>query len=246
MLSHTQRIEAARSAVDFICGGNGDALDRPVPNCPGWTIYNAMVHVGRVGIAWRSMILASPDDPDSRARGYADAEARGPGHSPTDLASWAHSALDELEGDTERPSYFSMTGGHGTRSLWAWHASSELAVHVLDVQDALGLEPHLDDALAADAVVYACTYFLPAMRNATGRDPGAVRIEFVHEDGRIVDVVSVESSGDGSTVLRGDPTQLLLALWGRPFHDVVVEGDEAVFDAWRQLPTEAFQFGAWD
>ena len=245
MLSHTQRIEAARSAVDFICGGNGDALDRPVPNCPGWTIYNAMVHVGRVGIAWRSMILASPDDPDSRARGYADAEARGPGHSPTDLASWAHSALDELEGDTERPSYFSMTGGRGTRGLWAWHASSELAVHVLDVQDALGLHPHLDAAHAADAIVYACTYFLPAMRNATGRDPGAMRVELVHEGGSTI-VASVESTGDGSTILRGDPTQLLLALWGRPFHGIVVEGDTAVLDAWRQLPTEAFQFGAWE
>jgi len=80
-------------------------------------VYNAAVHIGRVGIAWHAMINASPDDPDSRVRGYADADSRGEGQTPDTLASWALAAIDALEADIARPCYFSMTGGAGSVEL---------------------------------------------------------------------------------------------------------------------------------
>ena len=70
MLDHAERIAAARSAIDYICGRTDQEQAAPVPNCPGWTVYNAASHIGRVGIAWEEMITSTPDDPESRARGY--------------------------------------------------------------------------------------------------------------------------------------------------------------------------------
>ncbi|MGZ0175489.1 MAG: maleylpyruvate isomerase N-terminal domain-containing protein, partial [Acidimicrobiales bacterium] len=94
MASHKERLAAASDAIEFICSRDPDEMSTVVPNCPGWTVYNVAAHIGRVGLAWHSMIDASPDDPDSRARGYADAESRGSGHSPKVLASWVRGAVE--------------------------------------------------------------------------------------------------------------------------------------------------------
>ncbi len=248
MLTHDERLACARSAVDYITGRTADEQLRPVPNCPGWTVYNAAAHIGRVAIAWESMIGATPDDPASRTRGYAESERRPAGASTADLASWANSALDQLEADTDRSCYFSMTGGEGTVGLWGWHAASELGVHRLDVELALGHPHSLDERQAGDAIAYTAQYFLPAMRRAVGVDPG--RLEFsiaAAGDGETAGPVVIESDGEGSVRVGGPPVQLLLAMWGRPHDGVrVLEGDAAVWDQWRALPTEAFQFGTWD
>jgi len=111
-----------------------------VTNCPGWTVYNVAVHIGRVGVAWRSMIDASPDDPDSRARGYADAESRGSGHSPGVLATWVRGAVEALEGDVDHPAYFSMTGGAGTVAVksiaLAGNTATIVILHRIKTEDA--------------------------------------------------------------------------------------------------------------
>ncbi len=247
MLTHEDRIAAARSAVDYITGRSLDEQRQPVPNCPGWTVYNAAVHIGRVGVAWEEMILASPDDPDSRVRGYARTADRPAGAPTSELAAWIGSALDQLATDTDRPCYFSMAGGEGTVGLWAWHAASELGLHRLDVEDALGHPHSMTDDQAIDATSYTCQFFLPAMRRATGRDPGSITARLLGAAGEVLAVVDVDSDNRRSVVVEGPPIQVLLAVWGRPYHDVVVaEGDPGVLAEWRQLPTEAFQFGTWD
>ncbi len=65
MLTHDERIDSARAAVDYICGRSDEEMRLPIPNCPGWTVYHAASHIGRVGIAWGAMVDALPDDPDS-------------------------------------------------------------------------------------------------------------------------------------------------------------------------------------
>lgn len=249
MLNHTERVSAAKAAVDYITGRTVEEQQSPVPNCPGWTVYNAAAHVGRVGIAWEEMITSLPDDPESRARGYAESERRPAGASMSGLADWAHAALAHLDlsgHELDRPCYFSMTGGEGTVGLWAWHAASELGVHRLDVEMALGHPHSLSSAAALDAATYTCQYFLPAMRRVTERDPGGITARLV-EDGDVVGIATIESDAPQSATLEGPPTQVLLALWGRPHHGVdVVDGDRQVWDGWQALPGEAFQFGTWD
>jgi uncharacterized protein (TIGR03083 family) len=247
VLSHTQRIDAARSAIDYITGRTDVEQRRPVPNCPGWTVYNAAAHIGRVGIAWEEMITSPPEDPESRERGYRRSAERPAGTSTAELAAWAHSAIDELVDDVDRRCHFSMTGGEGTASLWAWHAASELGVHRLDVEAALEHNHSLTDEQAVDAATYTCRYFLPAMRRVTGPDTGPVTARLVGGHSGIVGEATIESEAAAGVTVEGPATQVLLALWGRPHSGVeVTAGDPAVWERWRALPGQAFQFGTWD
>lgn len=246
MLDHGERLASARAAVDYITGRTRDEQQRPVPNCPGWTVYNAASHIGRVAIAWAEMIASAPDDPGSRERGYARSAQQPDGAPMSELAAWAHAALDKLDGDTKRRCYFSMTGGEGTVALWAWHAASELAVHRLDVEDALGHTHHLTDAQAIDAISYTTQYFLPAMRRVTGIDPGRVHAS-LHSAAGDRSAITIESDIPDAVSIEGPPTQILLAIWGRRHTDVdVTDGDRGIWDRWRKLPGTAFQFGTWD
>lgn len=245
MLDHAARIAAARGAIDYITGRSGQELTRPVLNCPGWTVYNAASHIGRVAIAWEEMITATPDDPESRTRGYARSAEQPEGAPVADLAAWAHAAIDHLVEDLDRRCYFSMTGGEGTAALWAWHAASELGVHRLDVEAALDHDHGQTDAQALDAATYTAQFFLPAMRRVTGTDPGRVTARLAGGDGVVRDV-TVESEAAAQVSIEGPSTQVLLALWGRPYVDVAVDGDLGVLEAWRALPGESFQFGTWD
>ncbi|WP_419922954.1 maleylpyruvate isomerase N-terminal domain-containing protein [Candidatus Poriferisodalis sp.] len=141
MTDHAERIAAARSAIDYICGRTDQEQATPVPNCPGWTVYNAASHIGRVGIAWEEMITSAPEDPESRARGYERAGLKPAGTSAAELAAWAHSAIDQLTDDLERRCYFSMTGGEGDPELWAWHSASGTSRALRPVHLEAGVQP---------------------------------------------------------------------------------------------------------
>ncbi len=246
MLDHKDRIATARQAIDYITSRSEADQARPVPNCPGWTVYNAASHIGRVSIAWEEMITSPPEDPESRTRGYARSAKQPEGAPLADLAAWSHAAIDHLVDDLDRRCYFSMTGGEGTAALWAWHAASELGVHRLDVEAALGVAHAQTDAQALDAATYTAQYFLPAMRRVTEKDPGGVTARLIGPDGPS-GTVAIESESEAAVTIEGPSTQILLALWGRPHTDVqVVDGDQSVLDGWRALPAEAFQFGTWD
>ena len=162
------------------------------------------------------------------------------------LRTWAHSALDQLTDDVDRACYFSMTGGEGTVGLWTWHAASELGVHRLDVEAALGHDYSMTPHQALDAAVYTCDFFLPAMRRVLGEDPGGLSARLVDADeGDAVAVIT--SDGDSAVAIEGPGIDVLLALWGRPHANVSVStGDAAVWDQWHSMPARAFQFGTWD
>ena len=179
MTDHAERIVAARSVIDDICGRSDKEQAVPVPNCPGWTVYNAASHIGRVGIAWEEMIRSSPDDPESRARGYERSGRQPVGTPMAELAAWAHSAIDHLVDDPDRQCYFSMTGGEGTARLWAWHAASELGMHRLDVEMALGHEHSMTPTHALDAADCTCRFFLQAMRCVLERRGVQRRVAFM-------------------------------------------------------------------
>ncbi len=259
MMGFEERLTEARTAVDYLTGASQEDSERPVPNCPGWTVYNTAVHVGRVAVAWEEMMKSEPGEDGARDRAYEISGRRPTGVDMAELAAWGHSAIDFIADNPNRECFFSMTGGHGTTELWAWHAASEIGVHRLDVEQALGHDHAISDEAAVDSVDYAFRFFLPAMRRVTGEDPGRLNAELLAADGSTLGTVAIEppeaADGAGSTdgssartvTIKGPAVQVLLALWGRPYEAIeVVSGDEAVLADWRALPGKSFQFGTWE
>lgn len=245
-LSFEERIVVARSTIDAITGRSEAEMAVPVPNCPGWTVYNAAVHIGRTCAFWEFMMRCAPDDTTARDRALAEIEKYPTGAAPEMLASWGHSAMDYIATDEDTECFFSMLGGRGTLGLWAWHAASEMGVHLLDVEAALG-EPHaVADRERADSVRYAAEYFMPAIRRAAGEDPGQGTLELLAEDGTQIAAVDIESEATGHAIVSGPATQVLLAMWGRPHVDVDVRSDASVWTRWMELPGEVYQFGTWE
>ena len=88
---------------------------------------------------------------------------------------------------------------------------------------------------------------MPAMRAAAGEDPGKVTVQLVSDEHAASEEVEIASESDAGVSVSGPPVQVLLALWGRPHGNVEVsDGDPAVWSAWQQLPSKAFQWGTWD
>ena len=191
-------------------------------------------------------VEASPEDPESRDRGYADAEARGSGHSPDVLASWALAAIDALDADEDRSSYFSMAGGHGTVGLWGRHVAAELSIHRIDVEQALGAPIAMSNEMAVDAIEYTAEWFLPAMARATDTDPGALAISSGPEGANTATLRAAANDQQPLAQISGAPVDVLAALWNRPHGDITIDGDRDVFDTWCSQPGRAFQFGTWD
>lgn len=246
MLTYEKRLALAHEAIDYLMGRTDDEMTQPVPNCPGWTVRNAAVHVGRVGVFWEEMMGCSPDDSEARNRALVTLQGLPEGVGMEQLASWAHASIDAVSDDPERECFFSITGGPGNAGLWAWHAATEIGVHRLDVEAALGTPHSITPEEAADGVSYAAAFFLPAFRAAAGEDPGRVDIELT-DAGAGHSNIQVESAGKASVKVRGSSLQVLLALFGRPHADVEsVDGDRNVLDRWLALPGENYQFGTWD
>ncbi|MDG2114015.1 MAG: maleylpyruvate isomerase family mycothiol-dependent enzyme [Actinomycetota bacterium] len=241
-----ERIGVARQAIDYVTGRTDDEMQLPVPNCPGWTVYNAAVHVGRACAFWELMMRCPPDDSTARDRALAAALELPEASTPETLAGWGHSAMDRIATDEAQPCFFSMTGGPGDLGLWAWHAASELGVHRLDVEAALGHPHSMSEAEAVDAATYFAQFFAPAIRRAADEDPGAIAVELLGAHGSVVGHTEITSETHGRAVVRGPAVQVLLALWGRPHHDVQVSGDVEVFERSLELPGEVYQFGTWD
>ena len=247
MLSHGERVDVARSVVDYLMNCSAQEMSRRVPNCPGWTVYNAAVHVGRAGVAWEAMMRSAISDSTARERAFAKSDALPSGVATSELGRWAHSAIDLMNEDENRECYFSMTGGPGTLGMWAWHGAAELGVHRLDVEAALGHDHAMSDAEAVDALTYVCEVLMPRMRIVTEEDPGSVTVDLLTGEGETLERLGIASDEEHHVSVSGPGVQVLLAMWGRPHVDVeVTSGDAGVWKAWNALPGKAFQFGTWD
>lgn len=247
VLNHGERVEVAHSVVDYVMGRSSEEMSRPVSNCPGWTVYNAAVHVARAGVAWEAMMGCAIGDSTARERAFAKSDALPSGVAISELDRWARSVIDLMSEDEDRECYFSMAGGPGTLGMWAWHGAAELGVHRLDVEAALGHDHAMSDAEALDALTYVCEVLMPRMRFVTEEDPGSVSVDILTDEGETLGRLGIVSDVDRHVSVRGPGVQLLLAMWGRPHVDVeVTSGDAGVWKAWNALPGTAFQFGTWD
>lgn len=246
-MDHEGRIGATRDAVRYLSEHAATHSRTQVPNTPAWTVGEVATHVGWALLFWRHMMDSTPHDPTSRERALAETPPFPPDLHPDEFSNRVEPVLAHMAADEHAECYVSMAGGPGTRGLWARHAMSEIGVHQMDVEAALG-EPHkITVGQAHDAVDYVATFVLPAFRRTTGEDPGALILEFTDTNSEVMSSISIESASSGEAVVRGPVREILLALWGRPHDDVDVRhGDADIWRSWLEQPGRSFQFAQKD
>jgi uncharacterized protein (TIGR03083 family) len=205
-------------------------LDAVVPACDGWTARDALVHTGAVFSHKVACIRdgARPVDDERWSQGPADDQ---------ELPAWFRERLDELVAELESRGpdapAFTWYDRDQTVGFWYRRMAQEAAVHRVDVESAYDLVRPVPDALAVDGVDEVLDRFLRYDAAEVGPDgPGrgtvAVRTgAHVWRVGLRPDDIDLSTRpGPADAVVSGEPSELLLWLWGRrPDTAVTREGD---------------------
>jgi uncharacterized protein (TIGR03083 family) len=246
---YLELIAADAARLSAVAAGR---LDAPVPTCPGWNLTDLVAHTGEVyhhKVA--CTVLGRRPEQDEYEHGPADGQ---------DPLEWFGSAtttlLETLRG--RAPESYSATWYEPDQTVGFWQRrmAQETVVHRVDAEAAGDQITASADDLAVDGIDEVLDLFL---RYSLGEDPDE---DLVADDGRSLLVrtgpwawhVSVDgtdrghkirlvrSGGAAEATVSGEPSELLLWLWGRrPDSAVTVHGDPAAVDAWRALLVRATQ-----
>jgi len=217
-----------------------DALDAPVPACPGWDVARVVGHVGQVH-GWITQVVSEqslerpaflpPAVPEERA----------------ELLDWAGKRLDGITDalvatDPEAPCWnWSETGKAG---FFHRRMAHETAMHRWDVEQAADNLTDIDGDLASDGVD---ELIWVGMQNSTNPESkytypeGSLHIHRTDgegewllrgEDGKLV---ATREHAKGDAAVRGSGQALLLYMWGRDRSDVEILGDTDVAAAWARM-----------
>ena len=212
----------------------------PVPGCPGWDVAGLVGHAGVIH-RWVAEILRTRAQERPSRRGF------GPPDGGPAVLDWYVAGLDLLTGALEAAGpdavVWNWTGPPGPAAFWFRRMAQETAVHRWDAQSATESQAAVARDLAVDGIAELLEAFLPLMW-ASGPAPelgGSVHVHTTDvegewtvrpSDGRL----EVEPGhGKGDAAIRGEASDVLLALWGRPVFDrVETFGDPAVVEQWRE------------
>ncbi len=217
-----------RGDAPTVAAAARDRLAEPVSSCPGWTVADLVDHVGQV---YRHKVEAM--------RQQRDPDPWPPPPHGGDPVDWLEGATEELLAELadrgpNAPSY-TWHEPDQTVGFWFRRMAQETAVHRFDAELAAGAPSPVDDELALDGVDELLDVFFAGdwsdlpQPDLTGRialraadrswlvvlEPAEVTIEPFA--GEVVDAV-----------VTGEPSELLLWLWGRlPTERVHIDGDAA-------------------
>lgn len=203
-----------------------DRLDLPVPTCEGWTVDDAVFHVGSVYAHKRAVLrLGRRPEPGEWQEPEDDA-------SPEDDLSWCHVMLHglaaELAGRNPGEPAWTWWAPEQTVGFWQRRMALETAVHRADVESASGAITPVDADLALDGIDEVLVVNLGAADFAG--------------------VASMSTSGDEVVVhldavsVSGGASEVLLWLWGRlPDDAVTLTGTPLERQAVRAILKDAAQ-----
>jgi uncharacterized protein (TIGR03083 family) len=213
-------------------------FEAEVPPCPGWTVRDVVEHTGAV-YSHKVACMRLPEGPehvDDWNHRPADGE---------DLLGWFQERYDELvtELTARGPAASSYTwyDPDQTVGFWFRRMAHETAVHRADVESAFDAVTSVVDDLAVDGIDELLDLFLVYQAEDVGPDgPGrgtvAVRTgehiwrATLHAD----DIALAREPGRADAVVSGEPSELLLWLWGRrPDTAVTLEGDRDLLSGFR-------------
>jgi len=227
-----------------------EALSRPVPSCPGWTVADLVVHLGTVQDSYTRVVVAGEHGVSPEPRPVT------PTAGPDLLAWWRHRAAELVRVLRDTPPeapcrcWWQPTG-RGTVDEVTRRMVHETLVHLWDAQHALGSVRPCDPELAADGVEEFLERFLA--RPDTPVDPRRAESTARVLQLRATDLPRawILALGDGpprhlrdrrlrplDAEVSGTAQQLDLLLWGRLEPErLTVTGDRALVDtflSWRR------------
>jgi uncharacterized protein (TIGR03083 family) len=221
-------VEHVRKDGDRLAVAAEGDLSAPVPSCPGWTVRDVVSHVAEVyehKIACTE--LGHAPDPWPPAL-----------HADRDPMVWfvdAHGRLLEMfrERGPDAPSA-TWWPPDQTVGFWGRRMAHETAVHRVDAELAAGTVTPVDAELATDGVDEILVIMLAGDWSDAQSDTAARRVA-ISTGGRQwiatlepEAVTIAEENGDGDATVEGDPSDVLLWLWGRAGDEHVRRsGDDA-------------------
>lgn len=223
-----------------------DDLGAAVPGCPGWTVRDLLVHVARV---YRHKVVAIDTGVEPPEEG--DAFALGDGDDPREAVRREHAALRErlVAHDPLAPAW-TWWPPEQTVGFWVRRMAQETAVHRWDAESAAygvdGASP-VDDDLATDGVDELLGWLTWEWGDESAQPEADGQVVLVSTADHAWTVtlqptrVSVVGGGsDGAAFVAGEPSGLLLHLWGRPGdHGVATLGDPVALRLLRERLDEA-------
>jgi len=237
-LSPDDYLAALRSDAARMLELAPDDLSAPVPACPGWTVGDALVHTGSV-YSHKVACMRLPEGPSSEA----DWD-----HGPVegqDTGQWFQERFDELVAElaSREPDASSYTwhDDHRTVAFWYRRMAQETAVHRIDVESAFDAVTPVDHELAVDGIDEVLDWFLAYQNEDVGPDgPGRGTVAVRTGDHMWRTTLTADEAqlsrepGPADAVVSGEPSELLLWLWGRrPDTAVTLEGDKDLLRGFR-------------
>lgn len=255
------RSDAYRIAA-VVTGTSLDAsLDAAVAACPGWSLRDLVVHVGRVH-RWARTAVTERVQPDVVPGELTADEAAAT--SAAGLAAWLSDGADALVSTLEATPDDAPTwhpfGGDQVAAVWQRRQAHETMVHRWDAELAAGEVTPMPPHVASDGIDELFAVMLPRFlaRGVLDELPtGSLHVHCTDVDGEWLvwaddgTLAMRREHAKGDAALRGPAAALLLHLWGRATQagntdaddsdtgvvtgQVDVVGDPAVADAWSAL-----------
>jgi uncharacterized protein (TIGR03083 family) len=197
-----------------------ESLDRPVRACDDWTVADVVGHLGGV-YNWVWLIARADGERPDKDR------EKPPSDEPS-LVDWfreqRRAVLDALSSsEPGDPAWVFVRTANPTIGWWRRRQALETAVHLYDVEEAVGRPRPIDPDLAADGIDEMLTEFLPGYlrRNRVDGLEGSFHLHCTDTDGEW----SLDLSADppvverthtkADTAVRGPASGLYLWLWNR-------------------------------
>lgn len=222
-------------------------LSASVPDCPGWTLRDLVVHLGGVHRWVIDAVLTAA--PPQRARATDPVEGGAP-EAPDELARWfgdgaiaLANSLDRVGPDAPTWTPFPIESPHA--EFWLRRQTHETALHRWDGEGAVGAQRPMDPVVASDGIDEYLSVILARLEQRDGLvlPMGSAHLHCTDVEGEWTvesldgAVVIDRAHRKGDAAIRGTAQDLLLTLWGRtvPEGSVEVFGDESVGRAWTSL-----------
>lgn len=220
-----------RDGLAFADSCAAAGLDAPVAACPEWNVADLVWHLAEVHHFWRTIV----GERRSTGNGYEQP----PRPVDADLLAFYRAGL----ADTVRV----LAAADPTGAVWTWSAdktagfvvrrmAQETAVHRWDADQAAHRDMPIEAHLASDGIDEFLEHFLGDVIDGAGPLGGSVHLhcgdvagEWTVRPDDTGELVVTREHAKGDAAIRGDASDILLALWRRrPLSTVDVVGDAAI------------------